>query len=62
MGAGLSYRGLVYYYHSEKHDSMQVDMVLENEVRVLHLDPQAAGRDCATLARLELLRPQNLTP
>jgi hypothetical protein len=45
LGAGLSYRGLVYYYHSEKHDSMQVDMVLENEVRVLHLDPQAAGRD-----------------
>jgi hypothetical protein len=24
---------------------MQEDMVLEKELRVLHLDPQAAGRD-----------------
>jgi hypothetical protein len=27
---------------------MQVGMVLEKELRVLHLDPKAAGGDCVT--------------
>lgn len=34
-------------------------MVLAKELRVLHLDPEAA-EDCVTLARPELLRPQSL--
>ena len=32
-------------HHDEKHGSMQTTMVLEKELRVLHLDPQAT-EDC----------------
>jgi hypothetical protein len=35
---------LVHYYHSRKHSSIQVDMVLEKKPRVLHLDPKDARR------------------
>ena len=44
-GAGLQFRGLVYYHYGRKHGGMQADMVLEEELRALHLDQQAAGRD-----------------
>ena len=54
-GAGLQLRGLVYYHHGGKHEGTQTAMVLK-ELRVLHPDPQVAGRDSDTLARLELLR------
>jgi hypothetical protein len=37
-------------------------MVLEKELRVLHLDLQAAGGDCFTPARLKLIRPQSPPP
>ena len=37
--AGLQFRGLVHYHHGRKHGSVQADMVLEKELRVLHLDP-----------------------
>ena len=46
-----SFRGLA----ARKHVSIQADMVLEKELRVLHLDQQAAESDW-----LELLRPQYL--
>lgn len=46
FGTGLQLRGLVHYTHGMKNGGMQVDMVLEIELRVLHLDPQAAGREC----------------
>ena len=39
LGLAYSFRGLVHYHHG----SMQADMVLEKELRVLHLDLQAAG-------------------
>ena len=47
IGLGLAYRfsTLVHYCHGGKHDSIQADMVLEMELRVLHLNLQAAG-DC----------------
>jgi hypothetical protein len=45
MGLPYSFRGLVHYHHGEKHGSMGADMVLERELRFLHLDLQAAG-DC----------------
>ena len=32
-----------------KHGGTQADMVLEEELKVLHLDPQAAGRDSEPL-------------
>ena len=33
------------YYHGKKHSSMQADMRLEEELRLLHLDLHAAGRE-----------------
>ena len=33
--AGLQFRGLAYYYHGGKHSSIEADMVLEKELRVL---------------------------
>jgi hypothetical protein len=46
------FRGSVRYHHSGKHGSIQADMVLEKELRVLHLDPKPVRRKL-TLARLE---------
>lgn len=42
--ADLQLRGLVHYPHGRKHDGTQADVV-EKELRVQHLDPQAVGRD-----------------
>jgi hypothetical protein len=57
IGAGLQFRGSVHYQHGRKCGCAQTDMVLEKELRVLHLDPQAAGRECDTLlTRPHLLR------
>jgi hypothetical protein len=43
---GYSFKGLAHCCHGKKHGSRQADMMLEKELRVLHLDPQAAERDC----------------
>jgi hypothetical protein len=41
---------------------MQADKMRERQLRVLHLDPQAAGKkDSVLLVRLELLSPQKPT-
>ena len=45
----FSLRGSVHYHHGGKHGSMQADMVLEKELRVLHLDLQAAEGNCEPL-------------
>jgi hypothetical protein len=37
-------RGSVHYYQGQKHGSVQPDVVLEKELRVLHLDPTANRR------------------
>jgi hypothetical protein len=47
MGLAYRFRGSVYYHHGGKHGSVQADLVLE-ELRVLHLDAQAAAGDCHT--------------
>ena len=39
-----SFRGLVHYHHGRKHGTDQADMVLEKELRVLHLDLKTARR------------------
>ena len=44
MGLAYSFRGLVHYHHGGKHGSIEADMVLEKELRVLHLDLKAARR------------------
>jgi hypothetical protein len=48
LGLAYSFRGLVHYHHGRKHDSRQANTVLEKELRVLHLESQAAGREKAT--------------
>ena len=45
VGAGLEFRGLVHYCHCGKHDSVQAGMMLQKDLRVLHLDPQAVEGD-----------------
>jgi hypothetical protein len=47
--AGLQFRGFVYYSHSGKLGGTQADMVIEEELRVLHSDWQAAGKDSEPL-------------
>jgi hypothetical protein len=44
ISLGLAYNlgGLVHCLHGWKHGGMQADMVLSKELRVLHLDLQAA--------------------
>jgi hypothetical protein len=39
---GLQFRR---FNHGKKHDSMQVDMVLEKGLGILHLDPKTAEED-----------------
>jgi hypothetical protein len=38
LGLAYSFRGLVHYHHGRKHGSMQADIMLKKELRVLHLD------------------------
>jgi hypothetical protein len=45
IGAGLQFRGLVHCHHDRKHGSLQADMVLERQLRILYLDSSAAGRE-----------------
>jgi len=40
IGAGLQFGGLVHCCYCGKHDSVQADMTLGKDLRVLHLDPQ----------------------
>jgi hypothetical protein len=44
IGLAYRFRGSVHYHHGRKHGSIQADMVLEEELRVLHLDPKAVRR------------------
>ena len=48
VGLACSFRGLVHYHHSRKYGSMQVRMLLVKELRVLHLDWQAAEKENVT--------------
>lgn len=38
------------YQHGEKHSDMQADMVLECELRSLHLDSQVVEADCVQIS------------
>ena len=49
IGAALEFRGLFHDHHGEKHDSMQTDMVLKKELRVLYADCKTSGRKNETL-------------
>ena len=47
ISLGLAYKtiALVHYCYGENHGSTQANMVLEKELRVLHLESQAAEGD-----------------
>ena len=49
FGLAYTFRGLIHYRHGGNHGTMQADMLLEKELRVLHLDRQAAGRESKPL-------------
>jgi hypothetical protein len=54
-----SFRGSVHYHHGKKHGRVKADMGLEKELRVLHLDLQAAEEDCFPCwVELEHRKPQ----
>lgn len=69
---GWQFRGSVHYYHGRKHASVQEDMMLEKELRILYLDPKtgrkilsSAGSQKEALFHTEwilALRPQSLHP
>jgi hypothetical protein len=55
LGLAYSVRGLVHYHHGKKHGgSVQADRVQEKEMRILHLDPKAAERDCVHVCSLSI--------
>lgn len=45
MGLAHPLRSFVHFSHGREHGDKQADMVLKKWPRLLHLDPQAAGRD-----------------
>ena len=61
LGLVYSFRGLVYYHHSRKHGSVPTDMVLEKELRVLHLDPMTAEGNCHSRASLSIYETSKST-
>jgi hypothetical protein len=44
LGLAYNFRDLIHYHHGGKHGSYQADLVPE-ELRILHLDSQAAEGD-----------------
>jgi hypothetical protein len=42
LGPAYRFEGPVHYHHGGKHGSIQADMMLEKELRVLHIDLWAA--------------------
>jgi hypothetical protein len=50
------FRSLVHYCYGGKHGGMQADMVLEKELRVIHLDLKVIGKELyATKPRIKHL-------
>ena len=62
MGLAYSFRGSVHYHHGRELGSVQVDMVLKEQI-VLHLDPKAARRklSCTFRRSLSLHSRQSLS-
>ena len=44
LGLVYSFRCLIHYHHSRKYGTVKADMVLEKELRVLHLGSKATRR------------------
>ena len=50
-----SFKGLVHYHHGGKHGGTQADLMLEKELRVLHLDPTYHIYHCSVRQMIALL-------
>jgi hypothetical protein len=62
LALAYSSRGLVHYHHGRKHGSVQADIVLKKELRVLHLHLKET-EDCVThWTQLEHMTTQSLSP
>jgi hypothetical protein len=44
LGLAHIFRSLVHYHHHESHGSIQADIIVEKELKVLHLDPQTTKK------------------
>jgi hypothetical protein len=63
IGTGIQFRGLVHYHHGVKHGGVAGRHGAGEELRVLHLDGQAAGGDCVPhWVYLEHRSPQSPPP
>ena len=62
MGLAYSFRGLVRYHHGGKHGSVQADMVLERELRVLYLHSNAARKRVSPALGSLSVGPQSPPP
>jgi hypothetical protein len=58
LGLAYRFRGSVHYHHGRKHGSIQADMVLEKELRVLHLVLKANRRKTVSrIGRRRISKP-----
>ena len=53
MEARLQFRGLVHYHHGGKQGATLADMVLEKELRALHIYSEATGSSLSHWVWLE---------
>ena len=53
IGVAYSFRGVVHYHHGGRHGGVQAHMMLEKELRVVHLDTEATGSELRLWAWLE---------
>jgi hypothetical protein len=44
LGLAYRFRGLVHYHQGKKHGSVQADMVVKKDLRLLYLETKAAKR------------------
>jgi hypothetical protein len=55
LGLVSRFRDSVPYHQGGKHDSVQADMILDKELKVLHLDLTAAKKYCLTVSLEEAI-------
>jgi hypothetical protein len=53
LGLAYSFTGTVHYHHGWKYGTMQAEMVLEEELKVLYLDLKAARRSLSSTGSQE---------
>jgi hypothetical protein len=54
IGVGIQFIYLFHFHRGKKHGNTQADMVLEKELRVLHLNQKGTGRESDTRSGLSI--------